>query len=318
MKKYTRIYVAGHRGLVGSAIMRRLWKVGYANVITRTRQKLDLTDQKAVADFFHQERPEYVFLAAARVGGMQANMQFPANFIYENLMIQNNVIANAAKYNVKRLIYFNSNCAYPRLCPQPMAEEYILGGPLESTNEAYAIAKIAGMSLCQSYNRQMGKDFITLIPASVYGPNDHFGRDDAHIIPQLFDLLYAAKIENRLHVTIATNPGKIREFLFVNDLVDACLMMMQIKIDDSASKRGGFVLNVGTGESISIEDLSLLVKNIVQFNGTIEWNNRKPLGMPEKVLNAQRIRALGWRFRTSLRKGLEDTYQWYLSHIVTK
>src|SRR3989344_8574373 len=284
MEKNSRIYVAGHRGLVGSAIMRRLHNDGYSNVITRTRQQLDLTNQQAVNEFFNLERPDYVFLAAARVGGMGANIKFPADFLYQNLMIQNNVIVNATKYGAKRLIYFNSNCAYPHFCPQPMAEEYILGGPLEPTNEAYAIAKIAGMSLCQSYNRQMGKDFITLIPASVYGPNDHFGRDDAHIIPQLFDLLHSAKVEGRLRATLATNPNKIREFLSIDDLVDACLLMMQIPIDDSIRKRGGFVLNVGTGKSVSIRDLSLLIKKVVQFDGVVEWDNEEPIGMPEKVL----------------------------------
>lgn len=315
MEKNSRIYVAGHRGLVGAAVMRRLQKDGYTNVITRTRQQLDLIDQPAVVNFFEQEKPEYVFLAAAKVGGMRANMEFPADFLYENLMIQNNVIVNAAKYGVKRLIYFNSNCAYPRLCPQPMVEEYVLGGPLEPTNEAYAIAKIAGMSLCQSYNRQMGKDFITLIPASIYGPNDHFGKDDAHIVPQLFDLLHTAKINNRPHVTVATNPNKIREFLFIDDLIDACLLMAEIMVDDGIRKQGGFVLNVGTEESVSIRDLSLLIKKIVQFDGTIEWGGEEPIGMPEKVLSAQKIRALGWRPNTSLEKGLEETYQWYLRSI---
>ncbi len=316
MEKNSRIYVAGHRGLVGSAVIRRLFMDGYTNVIARTRQQLDLTDQRAVEDFFEQEKPEYVFLAAAKVGGMRANIQSPADFLYQNLMIQNNVIANAARHEVKRLVYFNSNCAYPRLCPQPMAEEYILGGPLEPTNESYAIAKIAGMNLCQSYNRQLGKDFITLIPASIYGPNDHFGKDDAHIIPQLFDLLHSAKVEGRLRVTLATNPNKIREFLFVDDLIDACLLIAQIPIDDSIRKQGGFVLNVGTEESVSIKNLALLAQDLVGFNGAIEWDNEEPIGMPEKVLNAQKIRALGWKPGTSLDKGLEETYRWYLNYII--
>ena len=315
MEKNSRIYVAGHRGLVGSAIMRRLHNDGYSNVITRTRQQLDLTNQQAVNEFFNLERPDYVFLAAARVGGMGANIKFPADFLYENLMIQNNVIMNAAKHEVKRLIYFNSNCAYPRLCPQPMAEEYILGGPLEPTNESYAIAKIAGMNLCQSYNRQLGKDFITLIPASIYGPNDHFGKDDAHIIPQLFDLLHSAKVEGRLRVTLATNPNKIREFLFIDDLVDACFLMMGITINEKIRRQGGLVLNVGTEESISIKNLALLVQDLVGFNGAIQWDNEEPIGMPEKVLNAQKIRMLGWKPSTSLEKGLEETYRWYLNHI---
>ncbi|MDP3697467.1 MAG: GDP-L-fucose synthase [Candidatus Taylorbacteria bacterium] len=314
MEKNSRIYVAGHRGLVGSAIIRRLQKDGYANVATRTRQQLDLIDQRAVTSFFDQERPEYIFLAAAKVGGMRANMQFPADFLYENLMIQNNVITNAVRYNAKRLIYFNSNCAYPRLCSQPMMEEYILGGPLEPTNESYAIAKIAGMNLCQSYNRQLGKDFITLIPASIYGPNDHFGKDDAHIIPQLFDLLYSAKKENKPAVKIAVNPNKIREFLFIDDLVDACLLIMQIPIDDDVRKRGGFVLNVGTGKSVSIRDLSLLIKKVVQFDGVVEWDDKEPIGMPEKVLSAQKINTLGWKPATSLENGLKETYQWYLRY----
>lgn len=315
MEKDSRIYVAGHRGLVGSAIIRRLRNNGYTNIITRIKLELNLTDQPAVTDFFNQERPEYVFLAAARVGGMWANIQFPLDFLYQNLMIQNNVIMSAATHEVKRLIYFNSNCAYPRLCPQPMVEEDILGGPLEPTNEAYAIAKIAGMNLCQNCNRQIGKNFITLIPASIYGPNDHFGRDDAHIIPQLIDILHLAKIENKSHVKVAINPNKVREFLFIDDLVDACFLMMQVPIDDQIRKRGGFVLNVGTEKSVSIKDLALLIKNVVRFNGTIEWDNEEPIGMPKKVLNAQKIRMLGWRPITSLEKGLEDTYQWYLHHV---
>lgn len=315
MNRSSKIYVAGHRGLVGSAIMRRLKRDGYTNVVTRTRQELDLTNQPAVTNFFEREMPEYVFLAAARVGGMKVNIQFPADFLYENLMIQNNVLSNAAKHNVKRLVYFNSNCAYPRLCPQPMIEEYILGGPLEPTNEAYAIAKIAGMSLCQNYNRQMGKDFITLIPASIYGPNDHFGRDDAHIIPQLIDLLHSAKRENKSAVKIAVNPDKVREFLFIDDLVDACLLMMEIEIGDNIKRRGGFVLNVGTGEDISVKNLSLLIKEIVQFNGAIEWDDKEPIGMPKKVLSPKKINALGWKSNTSLEKGLKETYQWYLHYI---
>lgn len=315
MEKSANIYVAGHRGLVGSAIMRRLDAEGYTNIVTRTRQELDLREQRAVGEFFRDERPEYLFLAAAKVGGMRANMQFPADFLYQNLVIQNNVISNAANYDVKRLIYFNSNCAYPRLCPQPMIEEYILSGPLEPTNEAYAVAKIAGMSLCQSYNRQMGKDFITLIPASIYGPNDHFGRDDAHIIPQLIDLLHTAKIYNKPKVRIPTNPNKIREFLFIDDLVDACLLMMGIVINDDIRSRGGFVLNVGTGEEVSVKNISLLIKEIVQFRGTLEWNDGEPIGMPKKVLSAQKIYDLGWKPATSLEEGLKKTYQWYLRYI---
>ncbi len=318
MTKSSKIYVAGHRGLVGSAIMRRLQKDGYTNLITRTSQQLDLTDQRAVADFFYKEKPEYVFLAAARVGGMQANIKSPADFLYQNLMIQNNVIMNAANWGVRRLIYFNSNCAYPRLCQQPMVEEYILTGPLEPTNEAYAIAKIAGMSLCQSYNRQKDKNFITLIPASIYGPNDHFGRDDAHIIPQLFDLMHAARIKGQSYVTVATNPNKIREFLFIDDLADACLSVVQMAVDGRISSQGGFVLNVGTEESISIKNLALLIRKIVRFNGTIKWSDEEPIGMPEKVLSAQKIRLLGWRHSTSLEKGLEETYRWYLGNVITK
>lgn len=304
MDKNSKIYVAGHRGLVGSAIVRKLDAEGYSNLVLRTRDELDLCDSVAVRDFFESERPEYVFLAAAKVGGIWANSHYPAEFIYSNLAIQLNVIHSAYLSGVKKLLFLGSSCIYPKLAPQPIKEEYLLTGELEPTNEAYAVAKIAGIKMCQSYNHQYGTSFISAMPTNLYGPNDNFDLENSHVLPALIRKFHEAKEGNALSVVVWGTGKPRREFLHVDDLADACLFLMQ-KYNESE------LINIGSGEDLTIEELALLVKEVVGYKGEVEFDISKPDGMARKLLEVSKLHSLGWRPRISLRRGIEDTYGWY-------
>ncbi len=300
-----RVYVAGHRGLVGSAIIRALKARGYRNLILRTSAELDLRDSAAMASFFEKERPDYVFLAAAKVGGILANSTYPAQFIYDNLMIQANVIHAAYRQAVRKLLFLGSSCIYPKHAPQPIKEEYLLTGPLEPTNEPYAVAKIAGIKLCQGYNRQYGTNYISMMPTNLYGPNDNFDMENSHVLPALLRKFHEAKTQNKPEVEIWGTGKPRREFLYVDDLADACLFLMDRYKDNEP-------VNVGTGNDISIKDLATLVANIVGYKGSIMFNTIMPDGTPRKLLDVSRLHSLGWRERYSLEEGLRLTYDWYL------
>ena len=303
----SKIYVAGHKGLVGSAICRELARRGYANVITRTSSELDLTRQAEVEDFFSHERPEYVFLAAAKVGGILANSTYPADFIYTNLSIAANVIHAAYKAGVKKLLNLGSSCIYPKLAPQPLREEYLLSGPLEPTNEAYAIAKIAAIKLCRFYNQQYGADFISVMPTNLYGPGDNFDLQNSHVIPGLMRKFHEAGVSGADEVVIWGTGTPRREFLYVDDLAEGCVFLMENK---SAADIGEFV-NIGTGEDITIADLAELLKKTTGFKGRIIYDSSKPDGTPRKLLDVSLLNSLGWKFGTTLESGLEYTYEWY-------
>jgi len=307
MEKKSKIFVAGHRGLVGSAIVRKLQQEGYNNLILRTREELDLTNFNAVSEFFKKEKPEYVFLAAAKVGGILANSIKKAEFIYENLQIQNNVIHNAYLNNVKKLLFLGSSCIYPKMCPQPIKEEYLLSGYLEPTNDAYAIAKIAGLIMCRSYNEQYGANFISAMPTNLYGYNDNFDLNSSHVLPALIRKFHEAKVENKKEVIVWGTGSPLREFLFVDDLADALLFLMN-------NYNENIHINVGTGEDISIKDLAFLIKEVVGFNGQITFDTSKPDGTPRKLLDVSRINKLGWKAKTSLKDGIKLTYEWYLKN----
>ena len=302
-----RIYVAGHRGLVGSAIVRRLESEGFSNILTATREQLDLRDQAAVNYWFRANRPEYVFLVAGTVGGIWANSTRPAEFIYDNLMIHATVVHAAHLYSVTKLLYLGSSCIYPRECPQPMKEEYLLSGPLEPTNEPYAIAKIAGIKLCQAYRRQYGSDFISAMPTNLYGPNDNFDLQSSHVLPALIRKFHDAKIDGRREVTIWGTGAPRREFLHVDDLADACLFIMRNWDED-------IHINVGTGEDLTIRELAETVRNVVYPSAELVFDTTKPDGMPQKLLDLTRLHALGWRHRIDLREGIEQSYQWFREH----
>ncbi|MBW1740240.1 MAG: GDP-L-fucose synthase [Deltaproteobacteria bacterium] len=308
MELDSKIYVAGHRGLVGSAILRKLKEKGYANIIGRTRKELDLERQAQVKTFFQEQRPEYVFLAAAKVGGILANNTFPAEFIYSNIMVQTNVIHSAYRTGVKKLLFLGSSCIYPKHCPQPMKEEYLLTGPLESTNEPYAVAKIAGIKTCQSYNRQYGTNYISVMPTNLYGPNDNFDLETSHVIPALIRKFHEAKIRSSPCVTIWGTGTPRREFLHVDDLADACIFLMN-HYDESD------IINIGCGEDVSIAELALLVKDIVGYTGDIVYDIEKPDGTPRKLLDVGRLRGLGWRPKLSLEEGIRKTYEWYCRNV---
>jgi len=307
MEKSSKIFVAGHRGLVGSAIVRKLQKEGYTNLILKGREEVDLTRQEEVERFFKKERPEYVFLAAAKVGGIHANRTYPAEFIYQNLMIECNVIHSAYKYGVKKLLFLGSSCIYPRECPQPMKEEYLLSGYLEPTNEAYAVAKIAGLKLCQYYKRQYGANFISCMPTNLYGPNDNFDLNTSHVIPALIRKFHEAKINNKPYVEVWGTGKPLREFLHVDDLADACLFLMQ-NYDDE------IWINVGSGEEVSIAELANMIKEIVGYKGRIVFNPDMPDGTPRKLLDISRLKSLGWEKKISLFDGLRSTYEWYVEN----
>jgi GDP-L-fucose synthase len=299
-----RTYVAGHRGLVGSAILRRLKREGFGDLILRTRQELDLTDSRAVDAFFASERPEYVFLAAAKVGGILANDTYPVDFLAENLSMQLNVLDAAHRYGVKKLLLLGSSCIYPKHAPQPMREEHLLTGPLEPTNEAYAIAKIAGVKLCQAYRRQYGSDFISLMPTNLYGPNDNFDLRTSHVLPALIRRFHEAKERGEGEVVVWGTGRPRREFLHVDDLADACLFVME-------NYSGETPINVGVGEDVSIAELADLVREVVGYEGEISRDLSKPDGTPRKLLDVGRLHSLGWRASIPLREGIEQTYEWF-------
>lgn len=300
-----RIYVAGHRGLVGSAIVRRLQADGVDNLLLRTHSELDLTSQAQVEQFFASERPEYVFLAAARVGGILANSTYPAEFIHDNLAIQNNVIHNAWKHGAKKLLFLGSSCIYPRDCPQPIKEEYLLTGPLEPTNEWYAIAKIAGLKMCQAYRRQYGFDAIAGMPTNLYGPGDNYDLQNSHVLPALIRRFHEARERGDGTVTLWGSGTPQREFLHVDDLADAAVFLMRHYSDEQ-------VINVGVGEDLSIRDLATVVANIVGFDGEILTDPSKPDGTPRKLLDVSRLSDLGWRAHISLRAGITEAYRAFL------
>jgi GDP-L-fucose synthase len=308
MEKNAKIYVAGHRGLVGSAIIRKLLADGYANIVTRTSKELDLREQVAVREFFAAEKPEYVILAAARVGGILANDSWPADFIYQNLMIEANVIEASRVYGVKKLLGLGSTCIYPRMAPQPLKEEYLLTGPLESTNEWYAIAKIAGIKLCQAYQRQYGCRFISAMPTNLYGPGDNFDLESSHVLPAMIRKFHEAKVDHRPAVTVWGTGRPMREFLHVDDCAAACLHLMQ-------HYEGEGIVNIGTGTDLSIGDLAALVRDVVGYQGDIVYDSSKPDGTPRKLVDVGRISALGWQARIPLEAGVAATYRWFLEHV---
>ena len=308
MDKDSKIYIAGHRGLVGSAIMRRLVSDGYNNLILRTHVELDLTNQQAVKEFFETEMPEYVFLAAAKVGGIMANCTYPANFIYENLMIEANVVHAAYTCGVKKLLFLGSSCIYPKLAPQPLREEYLLTGELECTNEAYAIAKIVGIRMCKHYNEQYGTNFMSVMPTNLYGPNDNFDLATSHVLPALIRKFHEAKVNGEGEVIVWGTGSPKREFLYVDDMADACVYLMQ---NFNAADVGEFV-NIGVGEDIKICDLAELIKGVVGFDGEIRYDTSKPDGTPQKLLDVSRINGLGWKAKISLREGIEQAYGWFV------
>ena len=303
----SRIYVAGHRGLVGGAILSRLQAAGHTNLITRTSRELDLRDQAAVRDFFAAERPQFVFLAAAKVGGILANSTYPAQFLFDNLMIAANVINAAHEQGVTKLLNLGSSCIYPRLAPQPLKEEYLLTGPLEDTNRAYAVAKIAAIELCDSYRTQYGEDFISGMPTNLYGPGDNFDLKGSHVLPALLRKMIDAKEAGAKTVEVWGSGTPLREFLYVDDLADACLFLME-----RVSEPGP--INIGTGEDLTIRDLAHLIADVVGFQGDLAFDASKPDGTPRKLMDVSRLAALGWSAHTGLREGLEKTYAWYLAH----
>jgi GDP-L-fucose synthase len=315
MDKSAKIYVAGHRGLVGSAIVRKLKAEGYANLVQRTSKELDLRNQAEVAGFFAMEKPEYVFLAAAKVGGIVANNNYPGDFVYDNLMIQNNVIHQAYLNNVKRLLFLGSSCIYPRLAPQPLKEEYLLTAPLEPTNDAYAVAKIAGITMCRSYNRQYGTKYLAAMPTNLYGPGDNFDLEKSHVLPALVRKFHEAKLQNKENVIVWGTGTPKREFLHVDDLAEACLFLMNLPVEHYQALVNGdhapALINVGSGEEVSIRDLALLIKEVVGFTGDLEFDNTKPDGTPRKLCDVSRLRSLGWRHKTGLMEGLRTTVEWY-------
>lgn len=307
MEKQSRIYVAGHRGMVGSAIVRALTACGYDNLLLRTSKELDLRDNGRVAAFFAETKPEYVFLAAAKVGGILANSTFPAEFIYDNLAIQTNVIHQAHVHSVKKLLLLGSSCIYPRDSPQPMKEEYLLTGPLEPTNEWYAVAKIAGIKMCQAYRRQYGCDFIAAMPTNLYGPNDNFDLQTAHVLAALIRRFHEAR-EQGTPPTLWGSGTPRREFLHVDDCAAACLFLMERYSD-------AMIMNVGAGQDITIAELASLVAEVVGYRGAIRWDRTKPDGMARKLMDSSRIAAMGWTSRISLRQGLRDAYRWYQGYV---
>ncbi|GIV40173.1 MAG: GDP-L-fucose synthase [Thermonema sp.] len=307
MEKQAKIYVAGHRGMVGSAIVRRLQAEGYTNLVLRTSKELDLREQAAVRRFFEEEKPEYVFLAAAKVGGILANNTYRGEFIYDNLMIQSNVIHEAYRQGVKKLLFLGSSCIYPKFAPQPIKEEYLLTGALEPTNEPYAVAKIAGIKLCQAYRDQYGCNFICAMPTNLYGPGDNFDLQTSHVMPALIRKFLEAKAKGQSSVSVWGTGSPRREFLYVDDLADACLFLMK-HYDERE------IINVGTGEDISIKELAGLIKEMTAYTGTIDWDTSKPDGTPRKLLDVQRLHALGWKHQTSLKEGITKTIAYYLDN----
>jgi len=313
MSSADRIYVAGHCGLVGSAILRRLRAVGYKNIVTRTRTELDLAGQASVHSFFVSEKPGYVVRAAAHVGGIRANATSPADFIRENLLIQTNVIHSAYEQGVERILFLGSSCIYPRNCPQPIREEYFLTGPLEKTNLAYAIAKIAGVEMCHAYNQQYGTKYLCVMPANLYGPADNFDLQTSHVLPAMIRKFHEAKMSGEPVVLWGTGCPR-REFLHVDDLADACLHLMSLReerLDHLFSSDAPPLLNIGIGIDITIRELAALVAEVVDYQGEMQWDAAKPDGTPQKLLDTSRLLNLGWKPRISLLEGLRDLYEWF-------
>ncbi|MDD5050833.1 MAG: GDP-L-fucose synthase [Candidatus Pacebacteria bacterium] len=308
MDKKSKIFVAGHTGLVGSAITRELEAQGYTNLILKQHKELDLMDRLAVSDFFQKEKPEFVFLAAAKVGGIMANQTYPADFIYQNLMIESNVIHESYRSKVKKLLFLGSSCIYPKLASQPIKEESLLTGLLEETNKPYAIAKIAGIVMCESYNRQYGTNFISAMPTNIYGTHDNFDPETAHVIPALIKKFHDAKQAGIKSVTLWGTGTPRREFLFVDDLASACVFLMDVYDGKEA-------INIGTGEDIRIEELAELIKKEVGFKGDIKWDESIPDGTPQKILDVSRIHTLGWKHKISPEEGIKKTYVWYLKNM---
>ncbi|MDR0408155.1 MAG: GDP-L-fucose synthase [Campylobacteraceae bacterium] len=316
MQKGSKIYIAGHTGLVGSAILRHLQKNGYQNIITKTHKELDLTNQQEVKNFFEKEKPEYVFLAAAKVGGIEANNTYRADFIYENLQIQNNVIHQSYLNNVKKLLFLGSSCIYPKNAPQPIKEEYLLSDELEYTNEPYAIAKIAGIKMCESYNLQYKTNFISVMPTNLYGENDNFDLKTSHVLPALLRKIHEAKVKNQKHVEIWGSGNPKREFLYSDDMADACVFIMeninfQDLIKDKSEIRNTHI-NIGTGEDLTIKELANLIKKIIGFEGEFVFDTTKPDGTMRKLLDVNKLSKLGWKHKTSLDNGIKKMYDWYL------
>ncbi len=323
MKDDSKIFVAGHRGMVGSAILRALLSKGYKNIVTRPHSQLDLTRQTDVEEFFNSEKPEYVFLAAAKVGGILANSTYPADFIYQNIQIQNNVIYSAHKFKTKKLLFLGSSCIYPKDCPQPMKEEYLLSGTLEKTNEAYAVAKISGIKMCQYFNLQYKDDFVSIMPTNLYGPNDNFDLETSHVMPALIRKFHEARKQwkwgqKNVKVTIWGTGTPLREFLHVDDMADACIFVMNKISSYYLYEHGITHLNIGTGEDLSIGDLAGMVKEIVGFEGEIRFDTKKPDGTRRKRLDVSRLAELGWRHKMDLQRGIENTYRWFCKYIDAK
>ena len=305
MEKEAKIYVAGHRGMVGSAIVRELNRQGYKNIIVRTHSELDLTDQRAVEEFFSTEKPEYVFLAAAKVGGIGANSASPADFMYQNMMLEMNVINASWRYGVRKLQFLGSSCIYPRLAPQPMPESCLLTSSLEQTNEAYALAKISGLKYCEYLNRQYGTDFISVMPTNLYGPNDNYDPENSHVLPALIRRFHEAKVAGLPSVTCWGDGSPLREFLYVDDLADLCVFLMK-------NYSGNETVNAGTGKELTIRQLTEMVADVVGYHGIIEWDTSRPNGTPRKLLDVSKATSLGWSYRTELREGIELAYKDFL------
>lgn len=306
MEKNARIYVAGHRGMVGSALVRRLQRAGYSNILTRTRAELDLLSQAATETFLQQEKPDFIFMAAARVGGIHANNSLRANFIYENLMVEANLIHGAWQAGVQRLCFLGSSCIYPRDCPQPIREDYLLTGPLEPTNEPYAIAKIAGIKLCESYNRQYGTRYFSVMPTNLYGPNDNYDLANSHVLPALIRKAHEAKQRGDSELVVWGSGKPRREFLYVDDLADACVFLMEQGVGEG-------IYNIGAGEDVTIRELAETVMSVVDFPGRIVFDATKPDGTPRKWLDVSRLGELGWRARVPLREGIDLAYRDFMA-----
>lgn len=311
MNKDSKIYVAGHKGMVGSAIVRALQKGGFQHLVLRSHHELHLTNQREVQDFFQAEKPEYVILAAAKVGGIYANDTYSADFFYSNSMIQNNVIHSASQSGVKKLLFLGSSCIYPQLCPQPIKEEYLLTGSLEPTNEAYALAKISGLKMCQYYNKQFGTNFISCMPTNLYGPHDNFDLMNSHVLPALLRKIHEAKASELTSVTIWGSGEPLREFLHVDDLAEAALFLME-------NYDGQEHVNIGVGTDLSIRDLAILITKIVGFEGELTYDLEKPDGTPRKLLDVSKIHQLGWHHQIELEEGIQNTYHWYLQNVAKK
>jgi GDP-L-fucose synthase len=305
MDKESKIYVAGHRGMVGSAIVRKLTELGYENIITAPKNKLNLLDQLEVDTFFQKQKPDYVFLAAAKVGGIKANNDKKADFIYENIMIQSHVIKVSKDHEVKKLLFLGSSCIYPKFSEQPIKEEYLLTGTLEPTNDAYAIAKIAGIKMCQSFNQQYDTNFISVMPTNLYGPNDNYDLNNSHVLPAMIRKFHEAKLEGKDKVEIWGTGTPKREFLYVDDLADACYHLM-INYNDSE------IVNIGTGQDVTIAELAVGIKNIVGFEGDIYFNTKMPDGTPRKLSDVSKLKEIGWIYKTSLKDGIQKTYTDYV------